>query len=54
MQLVVKALCIKLLDAAEITYTDGSVIDDTLAMRVFALACQSRLKEVARRAAHAS
>ncbi|KAH8110722.1 hypothetical protein DFH11DRAFT_1618243 [Phellopilus nigrolimitatus] len=54
MPLVVKALCTKLLDAANTTAPDGSVVDATLALRVFALACRYKLKEEARAAAHAA
>lgn len=51
---VVKDLCAMLLEGAEITRLDGSVINDTLALRVFVLACRNGLKAEARRAAHAS
>ena len=54
MQSVVEKLTAKLLDAAETTLPDGTVIDDTLALRIFVLACRLKMKEVARRAAYAS
>ncbi|KAL5513404.1 hypothetical protein ACEPAH_3803 [Sanghuangporus vaninii] len=54
MQIAVEKLCTKLLDAAETTFPDGSVIDETLALRVFVLACRLNLKEIARRAAYTS
>ncbi|THH12094.1 hypothetical protein EW145_g220 [Phellinidium pouzarii] len=42
------------LAAAQNTLPDGSVADDTLALRVFALSCRYGLKEEARAVAHAS
>ncbi|KAH8110721.1 hypothetical protein DFH11DRAFT_736382 [Phellopilus nigrolimitatus] len=54
MPLVVKALCAKLINATNATKPDGSAVDDTLALRVFALACRYKLKEEARAAAHAA
>lgn len=53
-QLVSEKLCAQLLDAAEAKRPDGRVIHETLAVRVYAVACQYGLKDVARRAAHAS
>ncbi|KAI5123489.1 hypothetical protein M0805_008858 [Coniferiporia weirii] len=54
MALVVRALCTKLTEAANKTLPDGSVADDTLALRVHALACRYGLKEEAYAAAHAT
>ncbi|KAL5513403.1 hypothetical protein ACEPAH_3802 [Sanghuangporus vaninii] len=53
-KLVFEKVCASLLDAAEKTCPDGRVIHDTLAVRVYTIACQYRLKEIARRAAHVS
>ncbi|KAL5536685.1 hypothetical protein ACEPAF_508 [Sanghuangporus sanghuang] len=53
-KLVFEKLCASLLDAAEKTYPDGRAIHDTLAVRVYTIACLYRLKEIARRAAHVS
>lgn len=54
MVLIVKELCARLLAAANTTLADGSAIDDTLALRVFVLACRHGLREEARHAAYAS
>lgn len=54
MQLIVKDLCAKLIRAADTTLPDGRVVDDTLALRVFVIACKHGLREEARLAAHAS
>ncbi|KAL5536686.1 hypothetical protein ACEPAF_509 [Sanghuangporus sanghuang] len=51
-QTVVNKLCALMLDAAERTRPNGHLRHDTLAVRVYALACQFGLKEVAHRAAH--
>ncbi|KAL5513402.1 hypothetical protein ACEPAH_3801 [Sanghuangporus vaninii] len=51
-QTVVDKLCALMLDAAERTHPNGHLRHDTLAVRVYAVACQFGLKELARRAAH--
>ena len=54
MQPVVKELCSKLASAADATLPNGGVAHDTLALRIFVLACRYGLKEEARSVAHAS
>ncbi|KAL5492647.1 hypothetical protein ACEPAI_4094 [Sanghuangporus weigelae] len=54
MQIAVEKLCTKLLEAVETTFPNGSVVNETLSLHVFVLACRLKLKEMARRAAYAS
>lgn len=54
MALIVKDLCKKLVDGAETSLADGNVVDNTLALRVFVLACRHGLKNEARDAVHAA
>ncbi|KAL5531221.1 hypothetical protein ACEPAG_4097 [Sanghuangporus baumii] len=53
-QIAVEKLCTKLLEAVEATSPNGSVINETLSLHIFVLACRLKLKEMARRAAYAS
>lgn len=50
MTVVVQELCTKLLDAADHVRADGTVVDGTLAVRMYTLACRFRLEDEARRA----
>lgn len=54
MRIVVKQLCSKLLDASNQVRPDGTVVDDTLAVRVYVLACRFRLRDEACIAASAA
>lgn len=48
MTVVVQYLCTKLLDAADHVRVDGTVVDGTLAVRMYTLACRFRLVDEAR------
>ena len=54
MSVVVKELCLKLLQAADHVKANGAVVDDTLAVRIYALACRHKLRDVAHQAAFAA
>lgn len=54
MRIVVKQLCSKLLDASNQVRPDGTVVDDTLAVRVYVPACRFRLRDEACIAASAA
>lgn len=53
MPVVVRYLCTKLVEAAEDVLPNGTVANETLALRVFILACKHGLKKEAKAAAHA-
>lgn len=54
MTVVVQELCTKLLDAADHVRTDGTVVDSTLAVRMYTLACRFKLVDEARLASFAA